>query len=470
MVSSSLATAGLVALVCCALCCLAGTPDQWKSRTIYQILTDRFSPTTDRTSGCGNVGNYCGGTFQGIINHLSYIQAMGFDAIWISPVIVNTPGGYHGYWAQDIYNINPNFGTAADLKNLVSACHSKGIWVMVDVVANHMGPVGYTYNTLSPFNSADHYHDCKSCPSGCQIQDFTNQPQVEQCRLAGLPDLNQSNPFVYKTLVSWVANLTQYFGFDGLRIDTVPEVPVNFWSDFQKSAGVYAVGEAYDGRVNYVASFQGPLDGVLSYPLFFTLRDVFQNKQGLNNLQNTLQQYQSAFHNLDLLGTFIDNHDQARFLNGNSDYVLYQNAITYVLLAQGIPIIYYGTEQGFHGSDDPNNREPLWPTGFSTSNSLYSLITKLVAYRKQAQVWNYAQTQRYADDQFYAFTRGNTFVALTNGGSSQSQVVRTITFHPYTNGQKLCNLFYPTDCIVVSNGSFQVTLNKGESKVFSPSS
>lgn len=44
----------------------------------------------------------------------------GFDAIWISPVVTNTPGGYHGYWAQDIYGINPHFGSAEDLRRLVN--------------------------------------------------------------------------------------------------------------------------------------------------------------------------------------------------------------------------------------------------------------------------------------------------------------------------------------------------------------
>jgi alpha-amylase len=96
------------------------------------------------------------------------------------------------------------------------------------------------------------------------------------------------------------------------------------------------------------------MDGVLSYPLFYTLRNVFQSKNSLKGLQSALQQYKSAFKNLDLLGTFVgrsnplsfsyylslvqffyeDNHDNARFLNGNGDYKLYQNAITYVLMGQ----------------------------------------------------------------------------------------------------------------------------------------
>lgn len=77
---------------------------------------------------------------------------MGFDAIWISPVVDNIDGGYHGYWAANWEKINAHFGSAADLKALVNAAHSKGIWVMVDVVANHVGPVGTDYSKIYPFN------------------------------------------------------------------------------------------------------------------------------------------------------------------------------------------------------------------------------------------------------------------------------------------------------------------------------
>lgn len=58
---------------------------------------------------------------------------MGFDAIWISPVVENTDKGYHGYWAKDIYKINSHYGTSQELKNLVTAAHNQGIWIMLDV-------------------------------------------------------------------------------------------------------------------------------------------------------------------------------------------------------------------------------------------------------------------------------------------------------------------------------------------------
>jgi len=463
---------GLSAVCCLLLLVVAppvrgASPAAWKSRTIYQLLTDRFAKTNDGNyAPCTDLSDYCGGTFQGIANHLDYIQGMGFDAIWISPIVTNTPGGYHGYWSKDLYGINPYFGTADDLRQLINACHARDIWVMLDVVANHMGPVNV--GQLSPFNQPEHYHRCMACPSTCQINDYTCfQPEVQLCKLAGLPDLNQTVPYVKSQLLSWISTLMSY-GFDGLRIDTVPEIEPGFWADFVAAANTYAVGEVFSD-LSCCATYQKQaLPGVLSYPLFFTLRNVFQQKQSMNQLQSTFFSYQSQFADVDLLGTFIDNHDNARFLSGTSDYKLYQNAITYTLMSAGIPIIYYGTEQGYTGTNDPNNRESLWQTRFSTQSPLYQLIRTIISYRKQAQIWQYPQVQRYSDDSFYAFTRGTTFVALTNGGSSSGTLMRNITYHPYKEGTKLCEIFYPTDCVLVQNGAFPVYLDNGESKIFYP--
>lgn len=77
---------------------------------------------------------------------------MGFNAIWISPVVENLDNGYHGYWATNWEKVNEHFGSEDDLKSLVNAAHAKGIYVMVDVVANHVGPVGTDYSKIYPLN------------------------------------------------------------------------------------------------------------------------------------------------------------------------------------------------------------------------------------------------------------------------------------------------------------------------------
>ena len=90
---------------------------------------------------------------------MQYIKNLGADAIWISPIVKNIDGGYHGYWMSDLYSINPHFGTEQDLVDLITAAHALDIYVMVGVVGNHVGPVGTDYSQINPFNKAEHYHD-----------------------------------------------------------------------------------------------------------------------------------------------------------------------------------------------------------------------------------------------------------------------------------------------------------------------
>lgn len=194
------------------------------------------------------------------------------DAIWISPVVDNTDGGYHGYWARNWYDVNGNFGSEQDLKNLVNACHDRGIWVMVDVVANHVAPIGNDFGQIHPFDKSEHYHN------NCGINDWNNQWEVENCRLADLPDLAQENDYVQGELKNWIKYLVSNYNFDGIRIDTIPEVPAWFWQSFGDAAGVFQVGECFNGDPAYVGPYQNVLTSVFNYPMYYTIKDVFRNQ------------------------------------------------------------------------------------------------------------------------------------------------------------------------------------------------
>jgi hypothetical protein len=91
---------------------------------------------------------------------------------------------------------------------------------------------------FNPFNQSSHYHDCSACPSSCDIQDWNNQNEVELCRLAGLPDLDQSNSFVASQLNQWIAGIVKEYGFDGLRVDTTPEVRLAGFCDAHGSGSI----------------------------------------------------------------------------------------------------------------------------------------------------------------------------------------------------------------------------------------
>ncbi|KZT05149.1 glycoside hydrolase family 13 protein, partial [Laetiporus sulphureus 93-53] len=133
-------------LVSCLLAApsLAATADEWRSRSIYQLMTDRFATSDGSSPPCDVASRkYCGGTWKGIESRLDYIQHMGFDAVWISPIVANIEGetyygeAYPGYWPVDQNALNGHFGSASDLTSLSSALHSRGMYLMLDLTINH---------------------------------------------------------------------------------------------------------------------------------------------------------------------------------------------------------------------------------------------------------------------------------------------------------------------------------------------
>ena len=103
----------------------------------------------------------------------------------------------------------------------------------------------------------------------------------------------------------------------------------------------------------------------------------------------------------------------------------------------------------------------------NTDSDLYQDIAKIHAQRKASQVWNSQQVERYVEDNFYAFSRGEFLVALTNTSNDKDAKV---TYHPFNEGDTVCNVFFPTtDCQVV-NGGVDIFLKGGESKIYVPQS
>eukprot|EP01024_Parvocaulis_polyphysoides_P026498 TRINITY_DN24120_c1_g3_i5.p1 TRINITY_DN24120_c1_g3~~TRINITY_DN24120_c1_g3_i5.p1 ORF type:complete len:1017 (+),score=146.26 TRINITY_DN24120_c1_g3_i5:177-3227(+) len=411
-------------LICCCLFfnfafVFGAGPDEWKSRSIYFLLTDRFNKLDGDEGGCADLSNYCGGTFAGLQEQLDYIQGLGFDAIWITPVVENTPGGYHGYWAKDLYKINPFYGSSEELKELVNAAHERDMYVMVDVVANHVGyfPTQEEDYSIFPQFNKDDFHDCSACNEGCGPSDWDNKIQVEQCRLAGLPDLDTRKDNVKTIFNEWIKWLITEFQFDGMRIDTVKHVQLDFWKDFTEAAGVFSIGEIFSGVSEFLGGYKDSMDSLLSFPMYYTLNDVFASQQSMYLIPQRLEEYERVFPGqVDLLGTFLDNHDVPRFLSKQSNEGLFTSAITYVILGRGIPVVYYGTEKGFSGAQDPQNREILWPSGFDLDSVKYSkIISSANHVRHFFELWDEPQATITIQDDCYIFSRGaSVIVALTN--------------------------------------------------------
>ncbi|EAU37477.1 hypothetical protein ATEG_02515 [Aspergillus terreus NIH2624] len=444
---------------------LAADVNAWKSRNIYFALTDRIARSSDDAGGsaCSNLGDYCGGTFQGLQSKLDYIKGMGFDAIWITPVLTtilspDAPGGYHGYWAQDLYSINSNYGTADDLKSLVNAAHEKaslGMYVMADVVANHMGsPI--SDNKPEPLNQESSYH------SSCTI-DYSDQSSIEDCRIASdLPDVNTESSEIRTLFQEWISWLVKEYQFDGLRIDTVKHVEKDFWPGFCSAAGVYTIGEVWDGDPNYLAGYANSMDAVLNYAIYYPMNRFYQQQGSSADIVSMHDQITSLFPNPSALGTFLDNHDNARWLSQKNDVSLLKNALAYVILARGIPIVYYGTEQGYAGGNDPANREDLWRSNFDTDADLYQAISRLSAARASfGGLADDDHVHLYVADTAYAWSRagGDLIVLTSNSGSgSESQYC----FNSKKPGGSWNNTFGTGTYTADGDGQLCVTTSNGE--------
>lgn len=285
--------------------------------------------------------------------------------------------------------------------------------------------------------------------------------------MVSFPDLDTENPFVIKTYNDWIESLVSTFGVDGLRIDTVKHVHKSFWSGFKSAAGVFSMGEVFDGDTSYVCAYQEQLDGLLNYPLYYPMIRAFQDSRGsMSSLSTAISTLQKSCQDPTLLGTFSENHDNARFLSTTNDMHLNINLIAFTMLAGGIPIIYQGQEQGFSGGNDPSNREALWTSAFSTKSAPYTLIAALNRIRNHEVSSSHAYLTSstlviYTDDHNIALRKGQIVSLFSNEGVNATNYNLTLTDHGFGANQSVVEILSCKNLTVSRAGDLRVTVQQG---------
>lgn len=429
------------------------SPADWNQQIIYFLMTDRFADgdPTNNDMGAGeykpgDMEFYHGGDLKGLTARLDYIKALGATALWISPQVKNqwmSPAygrtrysGYHGYWAQDFYAVDPHLGTMEDYKNFVKEAHARGLYVIQDIVPNHMGdfyqedgapyPVpGIAPAPAAPFDDpakvAEYFH-----LKGTDI--YTKG-------FAGLlDDLNTENPYVIEKLIDIFKFWIREADLDGYRIDTAKYIPMAFWEKFIPEIRAYAAslgkkdfiifGEAYDydnviafkftdadrTQAKYTGTAANPLyNSMLDFAVSGALTKVFASSP-VNGESSPSRRIRGSFSMInerftsevmDLYTeesrgrrvTFLDNHDMLRFLHvhkAQEKVPVLKQALAALYTLPGIPQLYYGTEQGFNqpkgiknGKPGLDNRQDLWTTGYKTDGDLFQYIARLSQIRRE---------------------------------------------------------------------------------------
>ncbi|MFP5502956.1 MAG: alpha-amylase family glycosyl hydrolase, partial [Candidatus Sericytochromatia bacterium] len=322
----------LAALLAAAMALAAPTPSAtaapsavaqaWQNEVIYLIMTDRFyngDRTNDFKVRPNDPHGFHGGDLEGVIRKLDYIKDLGATAIWLTPIVDNQDNafldqywGYHGYWIQDFEKVEEHLGTEATYKRLVDEAHKRGLKVIMDVVANH---VGYDAPVTKDESFKDWFHHNGS------ISNWEDPYENENFDLAGLPDFNTENKEVLEFHEEVWGDWIKRTGLDGFRIDTVRHVPRPFWIRFnetmRKTGGdkFLLLGEVSYHTPEALAPYitEAKFDSLFDFPLSFALVDVFAKGQSMRLLDQRLKE-DGRYPDAKMLTTFLDNHDYPRFL------------------------------------------------------------------------------------------------------------------------------------------------------------
>lgn len=338
----------------------------WDEAVVYFMMTDRFfdgNESNNKASGADtygeNPGLYHGGDFAGVTAKLDYLQDLGVNTIWLTPIVKNIQGvavtdegkddvpynaAYHGYWASDFTKLNPTLGTTEEFKTMISEAHKRGMRIMVDIVVNHAG-----YGTESTF--ADMIRD-KSVSEG-DIKSWQN----------GMPDFATENADVRAKLVEWQTAWMKDYGVDYFRVDTVKHVDSTTWAALKNSTtevnrSFKMIGEYFGAGYASNGSTLGT--GQMDADLDFDFNDQATSfvSGNISSVEKFLSARNSALNNTYMTGQFLSSHDEDGFkaaLMKGKGYTEDQAtsaalvAATLQLTAKGIPVIYYGEEVGLSG-------------------------------------------------------------------------------------------------------------------------
>ena len=436
------------------------SPD-WRDQVIYFLMTDRFDDGDPRNNdqGAGEYdpadnSKYSGGDLKGVQRRLDYIRELGATTVWITPPVANqwwNPrvryGGYHGYWAEHLMEVDAHVGSLQDYRELSDALHRKGMYLVQDVVVNHMGDYfsyagpwveeaparnfqrtpdsrGRNAPTQAPFHLND-ATDTTQRETGIYhwtpaINDYKNARQLLDFQMADLDDLDTENPEVRSALRESYGYWIREVGVDGLRVDTAFYVPADYFNDFlhaddpqhpgilkvavetgRKDFHVFGEGLGIDKPYEEVearridsymrdAAGRSLLPGMIAFPLYGTLGDVFARGRPTRELAHRIESSMTLHANPHLMPTFVDNHDVERFLAGGSQAGLMQSLLM-IMTLPGIPTLYYGTEQGFS-----EQRAAMFAQGhaskgrdhFDNTAPLYRFIQATTGLRREYRLFS----------------------------------------------------------------------------------
>lgn len=443
----------------------------WDESRIYFLLTDRFvDGNTSNNYNCDKtkIEAYHGGDFKGLTSKLGYLQELGINTIWITPIVDNIDQitnselhqqGYHGYWAKDFTSIDEHLGDTTDLDNLIDEADKRGIKIMVDIVVNHAG-----YGTEDQSNFA----------GMLRTEEDEVEGDVILGELDGLPDFRTEDAETRSKLIAWQTAWANHTTPSGnriayFRVDTVKHVDHDTWQDLKTSLAKVnpafkMIGEYYGASVSNTGDYlgNGQMDALLDFDFKNTALSFVNGS--IDSVEASLEARNQKMSNSLTMGQFLSSHDEDGFLYRlDGDTAKMKVAAALQMTAKGTPIIYYGEEINLTGAnafgDQSNNRYDMQFDNLTDEQTaMQTHYKKLLAARAMySDVFATGTRTKISgsdSDGYLVFKRStgseNIYVGINTTGTAQ-EVTFSVTESGLTD-------IYSGEPVEVSGGKVTVTI------------
>lgn len=386
---------------------------------VYQVFPDRFcngdsSIDIEGTSewGKGRVHrrSIYGGDIRGIITKLNYLDDLGVNLIYLTPIFKSTTN--HKYNTQDYFDIDPQFGTLNEAKELVEKAHNLGMKVVFDAVFNHSGSDFFAFEDLIENQQKSKYKDWYFIDSW-PVTKSKNKYYTFANGCDNMPKLNTNNKDVRDYLLSVGEFWIKEVGIDGWRLDVCDEVGHEFWRAFRKrikstKKDAIIIGEIMHEANAFLKGDQ--LDGIMNYPfknaiIDFFAKGIISGREFLDIMAENRALYMDSI--TKQMWNLLGSHDTKRIYtecDGNIDRI--KLSIAYQFLYIGVPYIYYGDEIGLSGGDDPNNRKCMNWNKNTQNKEIFDFYRDIINIRKENKVFIYGTFEEvYCENNIIAFKR-----------------------------------------------------------------
>jgi len=442
------------------------TPDRFANGDPANDSLDDYADKLDRADDYGRHG----GDLAGISQRIDYLADMGFTAVWLNPVLENAmpESSYHGYAMTDLYKVDPRYGSNDDYLALAADMRSKGIDLVMDMVANHIGS-GHWWMRDLPTSDWLNLPEARSVTSHARTtnqdpyaSDFDKRSHADGWFADAMPDLNQRNPLLADYLIQNTLWWVEQLGLSGIRMDTHPYPDKNYMAEWgRRVMGEYPdltlTGEEWTGNPAIVSYWQrgkknhddyvSHMPSMLDFPLQMALKKSLTEEvpwwdspwtSAYEMLGNDFL-YPDPFS----LVIFPDNHDMSRiYTQVDEDYDLYRMAIVYYLTMRGIPTLYYGTEvlMSHPGTDSHGAIREEFPGGWEDSEKnaftgaglsdieleAQQFVQQLLTWRKSKPVIHSGKLMQFTPIKdvyaYFRYDENDTVMVVFNRGEEASSI------------------------------------------------